>query len=340
MNTTDIDSLIEEILVDAYGEDEQLWAFRQTFEADDLQKAFEKVGYPPMDHNDDAFFENARKVIDALVDRKKRDMLARRLVCMLPDYVAAGRHLDAWILQHNAILLDEPPEDACGPFLLCMFMHGMREWDEKRDHEQLDMFRHLGIDPEDIRRGGFEGIEPFVQAMMTDKNKTAEMQKFLNAHPELKALTEAQCRESEDAALRLVRREDAESLLLAPDEIVPWLPVFEERMTKNQGMRQAMQGDAMPDEKAQKALADLMYSICSEMAGEIFTKSRLDQLMDAIHTYRRGLEPKDREGMTGVNEALMLAQSLDPASKNHFLTMLCYTSFTAFVDTMHKQAEA
>jgi hypothetical protein len=28
----EIDQLLEDILVDAYGEDEQLWAFRQTFE--------------------------------------------------------------------------------------------------------------------------------------------------------------------------------------------------------------------------------------------------------------------------------------------------------------------
>ena len=34
----DIDRLLEEILVDAYGEDEQLWAFRQ---------AFEESGLPP-----------------------------------------------------------------------------------------------------------------------------------------------------------------------------------------------------------------------------------------------------------------------------------------------------
>ena len=28
----DLDTLIEEIIVDAYGDDEQLWAFRQAFE--------------------------------------------------------------------------------------------------------------------------------------------------------------------------------------------------------------------------------------------------------------------------------------------------------------------
>jgi hypothetical protein len=32
MNLTGLDALIEEIIVDAYGEDEQLWAFRQALE--------------------------------------------------------------------------------------------------------------------------------------------------------------------------------------------------------------------------------------------------------------------------------------------------------------------
>ena len=28
----DIDAVVEEVIVDAYGDDEQLWAFRQSFE--------------------------------------------------------------------------------------------------------------------------------------------------------------------------------------------------------------------------------------------------------------------------------------------------------------------
>jgi hypothetical protein len=34
LDPADLDDLIEEITVDANGEDEQLWAFRQTFEDD------------------------------------------------------------------------------------------------------------------------------------------------------------------------------------------------------------------------------------------------------------------------------------------------------------------
>ena len=150
-----------------------------------------------------------------------------------------------------------------------MFMHGMREWGEIRDREQLMMFRGLGVDPEDIRRKGFEGVQALVQEMMTCKDKSAEIEKFLDSHPELKALMDAQCRESEAAALRLLGRDDAGSLLLAPAEIEPWFPAFEKQIAESPGVLEAMQQNAELEESAQKALADLMYSTCSKMAANI-----------------------------------------------------------------------
>jgi hypothetical protein len=44
-----LDKMIEEITVDAYGDDEQLWSFRQAFEDNvDLQGIF---GMPPLNYN-------------------------------------------------------------------------------------------------------------------------------------------------------------------------------------------------------------------------------------------------------------------------------------------------
>ena len=42
------DELLEEILVDAYGEDEQLWSFRQAFE-DELELPGKAVGKWPQE---------------------------------------------------------------------------------------------------------------------------------------------------------------------------------------------------------------------------------------------------------------------------------------------------
>ena len=154
------------------------------FSASDLQRAFESVGYPPFGAAGDLHFENMQKTIAFLVDDEQRKIRAQELMQLLPEYVAAGRHLDALIVEHSAMLMVEPSEEGIeitGPFLMCMFMHGMGEWEDQRDREQLKMFRKLGVDPEDIRRRGIEGVESLVQEMMTKKGASEELEQFLNA---------------------------------------------------------------------------------------------------------------------------------------------------------------
>jgi len=90
------------------------------FSVEDLERAFPAVGYPPAAGSAE-FVAFAGRVVDFLVDDAQRTVLARRLACLVPDYVADERYLDAWIIQHNFILVCEPPERGCSPFLLCMF---------------------------------------------------------------------------------------------------------------------------------------------------------------------------------------------------------------------------
>lgn len=307
------------------------------FSASDLQRAFESVGYPPFGAAGDVHFENMQKTIEFLVDDARRKILAQQLMQLLPDYVAAGRHLDALIVEHSAMLMVEPPEEGIertGPFLMCMFMHGMGEWEDQRDREQLNMFHKLGVDPEDIRRRGIEGVESLVQEMMAKKGASEELEQFLNAHPDLKALTEAQCRDSEDAAIKLLQREDAGSLLLSPEELEPWLPVFEQRIAEHPNIQDRVEERTQPDEELQQEFFDLIYSTCGEMAGEIFTPPRLEQLTDDIHAYRGKLRRKDRNRNTGVNGLLMAVRSSEPPSENHVLTLLCVQSFFKVIHDM------
>lgn len=296
------------------------------FSANDLQRAFEGVGYPPASQRGDELIDIAGKALNFLLNEKQRDALARRLLCMLPDFVAEGRHLDAWIIQHSAILLNQPPEGGFSPFLMCMFLQGMKEWDANRDQEQLEMFRHLGLDVDDIRRKGFAGVESMIAEMIANPDKTAAVEKFLETHPELKAFSQAQCQKASGAAQHLLQREDAWSLLLAYEEVEPWFPEVEQRMRACPGVLDAMQRKVSLSEKQKKALTDCLYSLGGEMAESIFSKDRLQQLGDALRDYRSGLSRHDQEGMIGVNGALMEVQSTDPVSKNHFLAILCTTS--------------
>ena len=304
------------------------------FGAGDLQRAFESVGYPPSGASGELYFENMQKTIEFLVDGDEREVLARQLIQLLPDYVAARRHIDAWIIQHSAFLMTEEPSEGCGPFLMCMFMHGMREWENQREREQLNMFHKLGVDPEVIRRRGIKGVESLVQEMMAKKGASEELEQFLNAHPDLKALTEAQCRDSEDAAIKLLQREDAGLLLLAPAEIEPWFPVFEQRIGERPDVTASVDTNEEPDEELQQEFFDLIYATCGEMADEIFTKPRLDRLTDEIHAYRRKLRRKDHNGKNGVHGLLMAAQSSAPPAKNHVLTLLCVHSFMKVMHDM------
>ena len=77
-----------------------------------------------------------------------------------------------------------------------------------------------------------------------------------------------------------------------------------------------MKENEKPDEGLQQEFFDLLYTSCGEMAGEVFTKPRLDRLTDEIHAYRRNLRRKDRNDKTGVQGLLMAAQSSAPPAEH------------------------
>ena len=69
------------------------------FTADDVQRAFDKVGHPTPGSLSDRFVEIVRKAILHLADKEWRSGSAMSMLMHLPDYVAADRPLDAWIIQ-------------------------------------------------------------------------------------------------------------------------------------------------------------------------------------------------------------------------------------------------
>ncbi len=297
------------------------------FTADDMQRAFEKLGFPQRGAGEAWCLDSMQKTVKFLLDDDQREVLARQLLQLLPTYVAAGRHIDAWIIQHSAILMVEEPSEACGPFLVCMVMHGLRDWEDKREREQLTMLRKLGVDPDDIRRRGMNGVESLLQEMMEQDDASDKLEEFLDAHPDLKGLCEAQCRAAEAAAIELLQREDTRSLLLAPEEIEPWFPVFEQHIKAYPNHQGIADNNKKPDDALVQQFFDLIYVTCGKLAGEVFTKPRRDRLTKEIRRYGRKLRRKDAKGKAGTDGLLMAAQSPEPPADNHVLTMLCMHSF-------------
>ena len=313
---------------------ESMW-----FSADDLQRAFEAVGYPPMNRNDAPFFDAARATIDFLVDVPRRHELSRQLFILVPDYVEADRPLDAWILQHNAVMLEDLPEKVCGLFLLSMFFHGMRDWGAQREREQLALFSEMGLDPDEMRRKGFEGVEEMLQEVMSNPDKTAELEAFLESHPQFKSDMQAECWTSEKAAVSLLKREDARPLLLTLEEVEPWYSAFERRLHERPELVEAVERNSVQNEEQSTEFNTILYSLGSEMAGVIFNETRLRRLIEAIHVYRRGLSPSDHEGISGVNGALMATGSDSPPTESYYLSMLCALSLVRAMEDVAKGVE-
>jgi hypothetical protein len=283
---------------------------------------------------DRKFVKTVEKAIRFLLDDAQRKALALRLAEALPEYAAAGRYLDAWIIRHSVVLTAEP-KGTPGPFLLAMFLHGMREWEGERDREQDALLNEMGISAEEVRRLGYDGMEARLQEIMAGPEKAAAMKEFFAKHPELTALSEAQCREAERAAAALLERADAQDLLLTPDEVAPWLPVFERRAQEVPGLLAALSAEEPPDKPTTQAFVQLMYDFGSEMANAIFTPPRLQRLAAQLHAYRRRLVPdKHQRLMVGVHGALAATQSPSKPADSHFLVMICCRSLRAVGDSM------
>ena len=301
------------------------------FTAEDLQKAFEQVGYPAASATE-AEVEHMERVVQVLVDKDRRLELASRLLSLLPEYVEAERHLDALLIEHSAMITGEPDGHEVGPFLVCMYLYGLQAWEEQRFNEEVSMLEQLGVGPEDIRRAGFEGINALISDIFEDEEKKAAAEKLLEDHPTLKAMAQAQCEDKEDAAIALLEREDARDLLLTPDELAPFIPQFMKRLQEQDELLARARSDEELDPKTSQAVNDLILSAAGEVAESIFTPERLARLSDQLLAYRKGLRKGDRRGHAGVQGALMAARSADRPGERHVLVMLCWTSLLTIME--------
>ena len=193
------------------------------FTADDVERAFKKVGYPTPGGSGDRFVETVREAILHLADKERRPKWAMTLLMHLPDYVAADRPLDAWILQHCSYLTQEAPKES-NPFLFQMFSYGYDGWVAQQRGRDVAMLSQLGIDISRLEGMSMEEVDAWIQEQQADPAKRARMEEVLLANPEQRARTEANLEQMEHDAHRLLEREDAAHLLLPPADVQPWFP--------------------------------------------------------------------------------------------------------------------
>jgi hypothetical protein len=247
----------------------------------------------------------------------------------MPDYVAAGRYLDGWILCDSADQLSEAQESAECPFLISMFSRGLEEWEAQRDREQSAMLKDIGLSPEKIRELGYDGTEAWLDEAFSNPEKAAAMNRLMEQHPEIRALYEDQCRATEEAAIGFLRRKEARALLLSPQEAGPWVDVAEKRFHEMpEEARSWLQAGRERDGKEyRQAVLKIVFDVSVEMVRAVFTPARLAALELQLREMRRalpaGAEPRVS---AGIQSALMAAQMYASPDDNPFLISLCSTS--------------
>lgn len=190
------------------------------FTADDVRRAFDQVGQPPNMAANDRFVEKVLAAILHLASKERRSQLATSLLLHLPDYVAAGRPLDAWIIQHCAYLTGDAPGDS-NSFLFEMFSHGYDAWaDEQRALDEA-MLREVGIDLPRLQSMSMDEIDALLREQQADPAVGARLEALMQAHPDQQALAAANFDEMQRESVTLLEREDAAGLLLSPEEFAP-----------------------------------------------------------------------------------------------------------------------
>jgi hypothetical protein len=194
-----------------------------------------------------------------------------------------------WLIQYCAFLLVEAP-DRGNPFLAEMFGHGLDEWAGQVHDQQREVVHLLDLDEAAAATMSGEELEAWQQAQVSTPEKVAQLEAYYQKHPLLRDQATAEFQTLERRSLELLERDDAHLLYLSEAEIDRWMPVVEERLAEvgQRARRDMERGQLDPSAYQEQAFAILMQ-LAREMAPDIFTPTRLAELLASLQDYRHRL---------------------------------------------------
>jgi hypothetical protein len=296
------------------------------FTAEDARRAFEKLGPPSPSVADDAFVERVRAAILHLADKDYRSQASMSLLLQLPDYVAAGRWLDAWLVQHCALLTAESPDES-NPFLFQMFSYGYDAWAAGQRQCDEALLRELGLDSARLENMSMDELDAWLQTQQANPALEARLKNLLDAHPDQRSLAEANLRQVEFDSVKLLTRADAAGLLLSAEELAPWLPRLNEWLATALEQTGGGASNAELDETEKDALVDQLVPLLREITDRLFTQERRQQLVAQLRAYRNArFAAGDKPIAVLASGAMHYVEREDAPALNRFLVCLCYAS--------------
>ena len=312
------------------------------FRAEDIHRAFEAVGYPQRQHKPtqrDA--EILRDAVLHLADQDLRQHLARTLMMCLPEYVSAGRYLDACMIQLSAFQMLEAPDES-NPFLAEMFRLGFVEWAERIEAQQDALLGELGIDRSQITQMTPREMEAWLEEQMADPETLARFEDYLGEDKLYGDQARAEFSQLERGSLQLLERDDAGRILLSPEEVEPWIPGLVEQLgaIEEQAMEAAGE-EAWDDASVQDDLRDAVFEVAQEMLPVLFTAERMDQLVSDLRAYSHDLdEGGDKtSALLAHTAATTLERAQDPAEEP-FVIGVCIASLVLRLSALGQEEGA
>jgi hypothetical protein len=261
---------------------------------------------------------------------------------MLPEYVSAGRYLDAWLIQYSAFRMTEVADEG-NPFLFEMFHHGFDEWARQLEEQQRSLMRELGIDVSEMAEMSIQEADAWVRAQMADPAKGALLEAYYEAHPMMREQVQAEMVELERESLRLLERDDADCLYLSPEEISPWVPVLMERLEPVEAQaRKAAEGEDQDRAGTLEAMGKIMGEVAQEMVPAVFTPERFDQLVADLKEYWSDLLEKQEEEAARLAHlaSMMLEEKDEVPVGNPLLIGMCFASLRLTMIVLSEEAQA
>jgi hypothetical protein len=297
------------------------------FTAADIKRAFDHVGYPATAFLNEEAGKTFRAAILHLADKERRASLAMELYSHLPDFVAAGRYLDGWLIQSCAHATGEFGDES-NAFLFQMFSFGYDAWTAEKRALDDSLLGGFGLSPDRLHSMSADEIDAWLAAQTADPAKNAALEAFFRDNPALRSEAIANMESLEHDCIKLLDRSDARFLLLAPEEIEPWLPALDECCEKAQAILPENPDRSAPDATFSKPVQDAILSILREMAQSIFTRERIQQLISQLRKYRSEHFVAGDKTIAGYAMAAIssLEQENEPG-QNRFLVALCLASF-------------
>ncbi len=266
-----------------------------------------------------------------VADQERRNGLAMSLILHLPEFVAAGRYLEACLLQCSAFETAEVPDES-NAFLFEMFSYGYDAWAADKRAKDESLLRELGFNPDSLRAMSLDELDSWIQSQVSDAAKAGALEAFFRENPHLREESVANLQALERNSTRLLERQDSRFLHLPNEEMQRWLTLLNERASQ-QGFLSGTSGGAASEESARKMFKELALPLMREMADSIFTRDRIRQLVADLRKYRSERFAAGDQATAGhAMGAINYLEREDSPGQNTFLLSLCWMSLNSAIE--------